>query len=215
MKLHLREFRDQEQELHFTTEKNSWLSNAIKDLDEHELYPSIRPAHLNTPAPPRKGRADFRFRRLEDVFLLEGDIETSVTLYCSNCGQPIEYPLHPKFTGLFTQDPAFLASDAEVSQDPVSGRAKGVAKSSRSEDTDRPYDYEMTLVETDYIELDQVVQEYLRLEIPLKPVCLDPEATQCHSWQKQWNANQRVNDRLTKNTGAFSALKNFKIKSKS
>src|SRR5262245_26236123 len=99
MKIYLHEITEMETELDFTQEEG-WVRQAVERVDEaqqdetltsiNELRPSAATRVSAAKPQPRKIDAHFSLRKVDEVVVLSGDVDTYVTLVCSRCANPFK-----------------------------------------------------------------------------------------------------------------------------
>lgn len=153
MKLFLREITDLEKDYDFT-ESDPWVNATIATCDED----SDGALH------PRSSRVHLTARKVDEIFVLTGDITTHTHLICSRCAAPFEYPMHPRFSALYSTDPVMAGI-------PRGGQTRGSAKSAHDDTDDNASSIDITHLKTDFIDLAELVAEQVRLQIPYQPLC--------------------------------------------
>jgi uncharacterized protein len=171
MKIFLHEITDIDTELDFTHEEK-WVSDAVARVDEIESRKqrAIR-THLN-------------LRKVDDVVVIQGDIETELRLLCSRCAAPFGYAVHPDFSALFCRDPD-MAGIAHLERNPADRRApgrpvgqnRGFARHAHDFSADASAesgkDLDITYISHDFVDLGEVLTEQLQLQVPFQPLCRD------------------------------------------
>ena len=100
MKLYLKEITEQGIDLAFT-EADSWVMASVQPLDERHPGDRIRPFEKTG----RPIHLDFNFRKVDEVIVLNGRVDTQVQLICSRCGDYLAHRTDSSFSALFCQDP--------------------------------------------------------------------------------------------------------------
>lgn len=183
MKINLKDITDQGTELDFTQEE-SWVSEAVARVDEPaemDASADIKPASVRAKSRPIHARLSLR--RVDEVVVVSGKIETAVHLICSRCANYYDFETRPQFSALFCKDPV-LAGIAHFQRDgdesKPSGKNHGFARHAhdfaadedeRSEGTETGKDLDITYISSEHIDLGDVLTEQLRLQIPFQPLC--------------------------------------------
>src|SRR5689334_11257569 len=131
MRIYLHEITDQETELDFS-EAEKWLLDAVERVDERldsgdesTVAPKPRAA-----AAPRPVQVHITLRKVDEVVVVSGDINTHIQLVCSRCANPFRLATHPSFSALFCKDPV-MAGVAHLHRSPETkgkGRDEAPAK---------------------------------------------------------------------------------------
>ena len=216
MKIYLHEITDRETELHFT-QNDEWVSASVLRVDEKLENFELRPAHRGT----RLIDVDFSLRKVDEVYVVSGNINTSVELVCSRCANSYQHPCQPHFSALFCKDPIMSgiahlyhakADAPEVRR--LGGQNRGFARHAHHpESTDislESKDVDITYLSQDFIDLSEVITEQLQLQIPFQPLC----KTNCKGICAQCGADLNVGrcacaKLAPKNP--FSVLRDFKL----
>ena len=185
MKVYLYELSEDSKHLHFD-EIAPWLSEAVKESEEAPLQ---QKAHYS---------ADFDLRKLQEVVLLKGKINLDVGLLCSRCANPFDYLLKGNFQCMFTREAALGEQTENV----------GIAHSQPTGATGE--DFEMEMLEKDYIELGDVLREQIYLKIPFQPLCTEGCKGICPVCGQDQNTQPCQCHRI-QNPALANALKNFKL----
>src|SRR5262249_7569169 len=128
MKIFIHELTDQETELDFTQEE-AWVRDSVERVDErtdgqsgveaiHDLLPK-KAAPAKKP-PERSVQAHFSLRKVDDVVVVNGSIQTEIHLLCSRCAAPFQFETSPRFSALFCKDPVMAGIGHLESQQGVS-----------------------------------------------------------------------------------------------
>ena len=213
MKIYLHEIKDQETELDFTQE-DAWTREAVLRVDENHDSLIRKPK-------PRSIEAHFSLRKVDEVVVISGDINTYIELTCSRCANTFQYPCHPHFSALFCKDPA-MAGVAHLQKEghhsdgyakPV-GQNKGFARHAHNSDEDDQVmsgqDLDITYLSTDYIDLTDVITEQLQLQVPFQPLCKESCKGMCSHCGTDLNVGRCACSKI-KVTHPFSVLKDFKV----
>ena len=170
MKIFLHEITDQETELDFTQE-TPWVAEAVAKVDEE--IEGEAPSTLVV----RPVTAHVSLRKVDDVIVVSGSVDTAVHLVCSRCASPYALECHPDFSALFCNDPA-MAGVAHLQGEHAkpTGQIKGYARHAHhreggDEGVRGGYDLDITYLSNDFIDLSEVLTEQLRFQIPFQPLC--------------------------------------------
>ncbi len=200
MKLYLREFSEDERELHYT-QKDAWVQKIILASDE--------PDSRGTLASDRLVDYDIIFRKVDEVFEVEGEIKTQIALTCSRCTTALPYDIQKKFNVLYTKDPK-MAGIAE--SDPDTGRLSGHKQGHAfSSDVGLETDYEISHISQEFIDLGEVLAEQIHLLVPYQPLCQASCKGLCPECGIDLNQGTCQCDRLPK-SGPLATLKDWKQK---
>jgi uncharacterized protein len=212
MKVYLREITDQETELDFTQDEK-WVSEAVARVDEKMDDVTLRPA---TRAAVRAIHTHMSLRKVDDVVVISGDIDTSVQLVCSRCASYYAFETHPRFSALFCKDPS-MAGVAHLGEDGEAplGRNHGFARHAHAEETDGDdtntgQNLDITYISEDFIDLAAVVTEQLQLQVPFQPLCKQECKGMCPQCGADLNAGRCACAKIVKQT-PFSVLKDLKL----
>jgi uncharacterized protein len=131
--------------------------------------PWVAQAAIEVGEPGSQVAVDFELNRLEGVFVVNGDVDATLALVCSRCAETYLKPVAFKFSALFCQDPvlAGVATD-DHKGGVVAVRNHGIMKHKAVDHTD---DVDITYLSAQYIDLQEVLMEQLRLQIPFQPLC--------------------------------------------
>ena len=126
MKIYLHEITDQEMEMDFSQE-DQWVSDAVLKVDE-------RPSEEISPSPKKRPiQTHFQLRKVDDVIVVSGKIETHIKLICSRCANAFQVLCDLQFSGLFCKDPV-MAGVAHLQKPEDDHRAPGrPARAERSD----------------------------------------------------------------------------------
>lgn len=214
MKIYLHEITNLETELDFTEDEN-WTVDAVKRIDENppEEQQAVKPSGL-TRVKPRSIRTHFSLRKVDDVIVVSGDIETYVKLVCSRCANEFQLDLAPHFSALFCKDPV-MAGVAHL-QEPgkPAGQHKGFARHAHDESHDalmaEGKDLDITYLSEDYIDLKALMMEQLQLQLPFQPLCREDCKGICVNCGADLNIGRCACAKVVKES-PFSVLKNLKF----
>lgn len=213
MKIFLHEITEQGKDLDFS-ETESWVSQAVLNVDEHQEAP--RP-----PAQPRPIHAHFSMRKVDDVVVISGKIQTYIELVCSRCAGSFQLPCKPNFSALFCKDPVMAgvgylqrqSNDPKESGRP-GGQNHGFARHAHNKENDdlisEGKDLDITYLSHDSIDLADVLKEQLQLQIPFQPLCKESCKGICSQCGTDLNQGRCACAKIEKRR-PFSVLRDFKI----
>ncbi len=167
MKLYLREITESDLELSLDSSEK-WLNNAVSQADESDDT-EISPTILAKLAKSKKARAiqlKLRAHKLDQIYILNGRIQTSVHLICSRCATYFDFPLDHKFSSLYSKDRVM----AGISESGDSTR--NYARHSHDDDSESQ-DIDITYLTDDFINMADLVVEQIQLQLPFRPLCSD------------------------------------------
>jgi uncharacterized protein len=214
MKIHLHEITSMDTELDFT-EAEGWPLEAVELIDE---LPSTEPTPLRptqTPkAKPRPVQAHFSLRKVDEVVVVNGSIDTYVRLVCSRCANPFQMTMRPNFSSLFCKDPV-MAGVAHLEQPgKPAGQNKGFARHAHDASQDaliaEGRDLDITYLCEDTIDLKELLMEQLQLQVPFQPLCDQECKGMCANCGADLNVGRCACAKVAKVT-PFSVLKNLKL----
>jgi uncharacterized protein len=220
MKIYLHEIKETDREID-VNESENWVRATIEALDEdRSVVPgsaeSLRPKSMRSPKEVRPTHVHYNLRRVDDVIVVSGDVDTGVQLLCSRCAAPFILPIDEHFTALYCKDKemagiAYLDKNANPR-----GQNKGHARHAHDfdahEGTEASEDLEITYIAEDYLDLALVLSEQVRLRIPYQPLCKEDCKGVCANCGADLNVGRCACSKiLPKNP--FSVLKNFKTPS--
>ena len=217
MKLYLHEITENDREV-LATEKDAWVSGAISGLDESTAdlpgaTESLRPASLKVAAPVRPATVRFNLRRVDEVIMVSGDIDTTVHLLCSRCAAPFLLPIDEHFTALYCKDKE-MAGIAYLDQHSnPRGQNKGFARHAHdaggSEGKEAADDLEIMYIAEDVLDLSTVLTEHVRLRIPFQPLCKEDCKGICANCGADLNIGRCACAKIRKES-PFAALQGLK-----
>jgi uncharacterized protein len=221
MKIHLHEITDAETELEFTQEKQ-WVREAVERVDEEgtaseRTAPSLGQSRASA-SKPRPILAHFSLRKVDDVVVASGDVDTYVRLLCSRCANVFNLHTHPKFSTLFCTDPAMAGVGHLEAAGKPAGQNKGYARHAHdfnadnqesSGTSDNP-DLDITYLSEDYIDLADILTEQLQLQVPFQPLCREECKGICLHCGADQNIGKCACSKITQDS-PFAGLKNFKL----
>jgi uncharacterized protein len=216
MKIYLHEISDQDTEFEISQDE-AWVVEAVCKADERlegnqNATPKMRPI-----------RGHISLRKVDEVIVVSGRVETFVELVCSRCANLFQLSCSPSFSGLFCKDPV-LAGVAHLQRQgpnetgparPV-GQNKGHARHAheeRNEDeilSESNQDLDITYLSQEFIDLGDVVTEQLQLQVPFQPLCQENCRGICSYCGTDLNIGQCACAKIHKQT-PFSVLKDFKL----
>ncbi len=217
MKIYLSEIKETDRE-YSANETETWVSSTIAALDESTASlpgsnENLRPSGLKTVAPPRPTAVRFNLRRVDEVIVVSGDVETTVQLLCSRCAAPFLLPVNEHFTALYCKDKE-MAGIAYLDQNAnPRGQNKGYARHAHDEGgsngTEAADDLEITYIAEEYLELPVVLAEQVQLRIPFQPLCKEDCKGICANCGADLNVGRCACAKIVKET-PFAVLKNLK-----
>ena len=71
---------------------------AVEKVDEDSGRPSKGSSN-------RQIFVHFELRKVDEVVVVDGNINTHIELLCSRCANPFSYSCNPRFSALFCKDP--------------------------------------------------------------------------------------------------------------
>ncbi|MEK6705999.1 MAG: DUF177 domain-containing protein [Bdellovibrionota bacterium] len=169
MKIYLHEITDEEIPLDFD-ENESWVKSVIEKTDE---------ASFNAISKPRSTRLHLALRKVDDVVMLSGHVDTSLNLICSRCATPFLMNCDAEFSALFCKDPAMAGVGFMHHPGKPSGQNHGVAKHRPAKQVQKAShhlvsendDLDITYLSEDHLDLADVLGEQLQLQLPFQPLC--------------------------------------------
>lgn len=213
MKIFLHEITDQDKELEFT-QADSWVTEAVQRVDEHS-------DDLSRPTKTRPISASISLRKVDEVIVVSGKIDTYVELICSRCAVPFHYACQPQFSALFCNDPATAGVahlhkqglHSKESGRPM-GQNQGFARHAHNlaedEAVEEGKDLDITYLSQDFIDLKDVISEQLQLQVPFQPLCKEACKGICSNCGTDLNLGRCACAKI-KNTHPFSVLSDYKV----
>lgn len=220
MKIFLHEITDQETELDFTQD-DEWVRAAVYAVDER---------FENSLAKPKKRSiaVHFSLRKVDDVVVISGKIQTSIELLCSRCAKNFQFPCNCNFSALFCKDPAMAGvahlqtketygnygrdSKKDIGR-PV-GQSHGFARHAHNFEDDAEgssgKDLDITYLSHDSIDLRDVLTEQLQLQVPFQPLCKEECKGICPRCGANLNQGNCACAKLV-SKNPFSVLKDLKL----
>ncbi len=216
MKIYLNEISNQEKEVNYT-QADEWVLNAVQRVDEHldetKPHPKTRPIHVH-----------ISMRKVDDVFIVSGKLDTHIELICSRCANGIHFPCRNHFSALFCKDPVLAGvghlqrqgTDPRAPGKPM-GQNQGYARHAHDSSDDEAddiltesKDLDITYLSHDYIDLSDVLTEQLQLQVPFQPLCQEACKGMCSHCGADLNKGQCACSKIGKQT-PFSVLSDFKL----
>lgn len=217
MKIYLHEIKETDSE-YVADQSEAWVASSIAELDESiALVPgsneNLRPSGLRAAAPTRPTSVRFNLRRVDDVIVVSGDVDTTVQLLCSRCAAPFLLPVNEHFTALYCKDKE-MAGIAYLDQNAKPrGQNKGFARHAHNEGgangTEAADDLEINYIAEEYLDLPLILTEQVRLRIPFQPLHDENCKGICANCGADLNVGRCACAKIVKET-PFAALKNFK-----
>ncbi|MGZ3697779.1 MAG: YceD family protein [Bdellovibrionota bacterium] len=214
MKIYLHEITDQDTDLDFS-QSEKWVADAVERVDER-WDESGRPAPARAATKePRTIRAQFNLRKVDEVVVVSGNIDTHIELICSRCANPFALKTQLSFSALFCKDPV-MAGIAHLQQPgkPV-GQNAGWARHAHEEDVGQHagnlnQDLDITYLSQEFIDLSDVLTEQLQLQIPFQPLCREECKGMCTNCGADQNTGRCACSKLNK-ASPFAVLNNLKV----
>jgi uncharacterized metal-binding protein YceD (DUF177 family) len=186
MKIHWFEISPEGKEFRFD-QREPWLVRAIERLDETDETPeekvreSLKSAAAASAAaaknwtPSRDVDAEYTFRKVDDVVVVDGHIDSRVRLVCSRCANYFDLTVSPRFSALFCRDPSMAGiAHLEAGGKPT-GQNAGFARhehdSKADADVEAGKDLDITYLAGDLIDLADFTTEQIQLQLPFQPLC--------------------------------------------
>lgn len=220
MKIYLHEIKEQESEFDFTQE-DAWVTSTVLRLDERPEgnLPPLKPH--SSPHKSRPVQAHLSLRKVDDVIVVSGNIETFIELICSRCANSFQHSCKPTFSALFCKDPVMAGvahlqrhkSDHREFTKPM-GQNQGFARHAHPFEEDQDNlegkDLDITYLSHDYIDLSDVLAEQLQLQIPFQPLCKESCKGICSQCGTDLNLGRCACAKI-QNKHPFSVLSDYKI----
>ena len=207
------------------TQDDSWVRQAIEQVDEaqqDEALTSIQELRVDNTAralkpKPRPAHVHFSLRNVDDVIVLNGRVETFISLVCSRCANPFKLNCQPVVAGLFCKDPV-MAGIAHLDETRrPNGQNRGSARHEHDYKADEAAsqgkDLDITYLSNDYVDLSEVLTEHLQLQVPFQPLCREDCKGMCSQCGADLNVGRCACARSKKDATphSFSVLKDMKI----
>lgn len=223
MKIYLHEISEMETELDFTQDED-WVRQAVERVDEAQQDEALsslnelRPTHA-TPVSQAKPVArpievHFSLRKVDEVVVLSGKLNTHVTLVCSRCANPFDLKSNPGFSGLFCKDPVMAGVAHLTETNRPSGQNKGFARHAHDSESDEAVsqgkDLDITYLSNDYVDLSEVLTEHLQLQVPFQPLCREDCKGMCSQCGADLNVGRCACAKIA-SSHPFSVLRDLKI----
>jgi uncharacterized protein len=216
MKINLHEITDLETELDFTQEE-PWVLKAVEAVDEvmddtaglKALKPSSASSSRSRPV-----QAHFSLRKVDDVVVVQGNVDTKIQLICSRCANPFQLAAHPHFSGLFCKDPVMAGVGHLQEKGKPGGQNKGFARHAHDQSLDDPAneakDLDITYLSGDTIDLQEILTEQLQLQIPFQPLCREECKGMCSNCGADLNVGRCACAKVA-SSHPFAALRDMKF----
>lgn len=173
MKFYIHEITDLESEFDFSQE-DPWVRAAVARSDEKPddiMNDGTTPLRPGLPKLDKRSIAvHFSLRKVDDVVVVNGSIDTSVHLICSRCVAPFDFRCDPSFSALFCKDPA-TAGVAHLDRSKPMGQNQGFARHAHDFSNSDNKDLDITYLSGDTIDLADILNEQIQLQIPFQPLC--------------------------------------------
>jgi uncharacterized protein len=213
MKIFLHEIKEQDTDLDFTQDEK-WVADAVARVDEtYDGEGNVRaPRQTSRPV-----QTHLNLRKVDDVVVISGNIDTNIQLVCSRCANYFAFGTRPRFSSLFCKDPVMAGVGhftREGSEHKPAGQNYGWARHAHDDSDDSESntgkDLDITYISQDFIDLADVLTEQLRLQVPFQPLCREDCKGICSQCGADLNQGRCACSKLTKQT-PFSMLKDFKV----
>jgi len=183
MRIYISEITEDDWEMSYT-QAEPWVWQAVHDLDETHDPKAV--------TSPRPIQVNLNVRKVDEVVVISGKIDTSLHLICSRCAAEFEQNAKTQFSTLYCKDPVMAGVGYLEKEGKPDGQNQGKARHAHdwsadsrdsndleddasapstllSESGDQSLD--ITYVPEDFIELKDVLKEQLQFHIPLQPLC--------------------------------------------
>lgn len=217
MKIYLHEIKESDRE-YFASDKDPWVAGAISGLDESPAdlpgsVESLRPASLKVAPPTRPTTVRFNLRRVDEVIVVSGDVDTTIQLLCSRCAAPFLLTVDEHFTALYCKDKEMAGIAYLDKNKNPRGQNKGFARHAHdaggSNGNEAADDLEITYIDEEFLDLSQVLSEQARLRIPFQPLCKEECKGICANCGADLNVGRCACAKIRKES-PFAALQSFK-----
>ena len=189
MKLYLKEISEETQEFDFN-EKDPWVQQALQKVDE------IPYRNLNE---ERQIRVHFAANEVDQVIVLQGSIRAPIHMLCSRCATALLFNSKNRFSLLFSKNVDMT---------------RQVHAHHHNNESSNPSDDEQTIdisiLKEEFLDFSEIVEEQLRLGVPLQPLC-KPE---CKGMCQHCGADLNVGRCVCKKDSShhpFSVLKDIQF----
>jgi len=221
MKIYLHEIKDVETNLEFTQEEK-WVAQAVARVDEQSSDLTAAEANaLARRSTARPVHAELSLRKVDDVVVVSGDINTHLELICSRCAAYYQHPCNIHFSGLFCKDPVMAgvahlqrSAQHEGGVAKPAGQNKGFARHAHDYASDEAMaegkDLDITYLSEDFIDLADVLTEQLQLQVPFQPLCREACKGICSNCGADLNQGRCACAKIT-TSHPFSVLKDLKL----
>src|SRR5690349_15059918 len=109
MRIFLNEIKEIDTEISFN-QGEKWVTEAVGRVDE--TVEGQNPSVLKS----RTAKGHISFRKVDEVIVVAGEIDTQIQLLCSRCAAVYRMPMKPRFSALFCKDPV-MAGVAHLSRE--------------------------------------------------------------------------------------------------
>jgi len=224
MKIHWFEISPEGKELRFD-QREPWLVRAIERLDETDETPEDKAretlksaaaaaAAAKTWTPSRDVDAEYTFRKVDDVVVVDGHIDSRVRLVCSRCANYFDLTVSPRFSALFCRDPSMAGiAHLEAGGKPT-GQNAGFARhehdSKADADVEAGKDLDITYLAGDLIDLADFTTEQIQLQLPFQPLCKEDCKGLCVNCGTDLNVGRCACSKLSASS-PFASLAKLKI----
>ena len=199
MKIYLNQIKEEGQSVELDGEM-AWLRQTAELLDES---PGMEGRHLS-------GHLDVR--RVDEVFLMTGNVKMELNLVCSRCATPFRQEVHPRFTALYSRDPVYagLGPDAPESRGKASHHQEPKAGVPAPNGESADPELDIAYLEEDHIDLGAAISEQVRLNLPLQPLCSKDCRGLCSGCGVDLN-QESCHCEAERSESPFAALKGMRI----
>lgn len=209
MKVYLHEIKDIDHELD-VNESTDWVKKVLESADEKfDEKPYEKKALAD-----RKAKIHFNLRKVDDVVVASGDIDTEIRLLCSRCAIPFSFKIDEHFSSLYCKDKQMAGIAYLDNEDNPRGQNKGYARHAHNEGSGQKAseatdDLDITYLSEDFLDLSDVLAEQIQLRVPFQPLCKEDCKGICPNCGTNLNLGRCACSKIIKKN-PFSILKDFK-----
>jgi len=209
MKIYLNQIKETDQDLD-VDESVEWVKKVLQKADEASDDLPRKKVLLD-----RKARVHFNMRKVDEVVVISGDIDTEIQLLCSRCAVPFSFKIEDHFSSLYCKDKEMAGIAYLDKEDNPRGQNKGYARHAHDFEgghasQEATEDLEITYVSADYLELSDVLAEQIQLRVPFQPLCKEDCKGVCSNCGANLNLGRCACSKIVKKN-PFSVLKNVKF----
>lgn len=211
MRVFLKEFTEEGGKLLFD-HKSPWVITACEEVDEKTEViegkkENQRVSQKNSKKPaPRTVKLDLTLRKMEGFYWVKGKLTTQLQLLCSRCAKIFTHPIDQEFSQYFTRDKMLRGVESlGKGEDFSRGRAES------SETLPPEQDLDVTFLTENFIDLNEVLLEQLRLAVPFQPLCRSECKGVCQVCGTDLNLYRCACEKLARRN-PFSVLSDLDIK---